>query len=403
MDQRRDKSKIILGCAWVLAFAAYCPMLALSPIVHIVRQELHVSNEAMGILFSIPVGMLIAVAIPGGWLGDRIGARKTVALGAVVMAAGSLMRGFADTFNLLMAFTVLYGIGYSIMFPNLPKLMSIWFPPEKVGVATGVYGTGITVGSTLALALTLPVVFPLFHTIQGTLFFWGVPAGIAAILWLALSADPPVPVPGPGDARDAKGRTDPNPTLWKNKNLWIIALLLFLNDVHFYVWSAWAPSLLTMKGASPDLAAFIASSRCWASLPAMFLMPWASHKLGLRKPFMWGSALLLMVATWVTLYMPAQWGWPLMAVVGVTTSGTFAMILALPIEMLPRNAVGTASGAIFSIGYIGGLVGPWLTGKVADATGTFDLALVGLVVIAALWAVVGFLMPETGRKPQTPP
>ena len=188
--------------------------------------------------------------------------------------------------------------------------------------------------------------------------------------------------------------------LWKNKNLWIIALLLFLNDVHFYVWSAWTPSLLMMKGASPDLAAFIASSRCWASLPAMFLMPWASHKLGLRKPFMWGSALLLMVATWITLYMPVQWGWALMAVVGVTTSGTFAMILALPIEMLPRNAVGTASGAILSIGYIGGLVGPWLTGKVVDATGTFDLALVGLVVIAALWAVVGFLMPEAGRKPQ---
>lgn len=398
MHQVRDRSKIILGCAWVLAFGAYCPMLALSPIIHIVRQELHVSNEAMGILFSVPVGMLIAVAIPGGWLGDTIGARKAVALGAVVMAAGSLMRGFAETFNLLMAFTVFYGIGFSIMFPNLPKLMSIWFPPEKVGMATGCYATGITIGSTAALALTLPVVFPLFHTIQGTFFFWGLPAGIAAILWLALSTDPPAPVHSSGDAREAKGALGQGPALWKNKNLWILALLLFFNDVHFYAWSAWTPSLLTMKGAPPDLAAFIASSRCWASLPAMFLMPWASHKLGLRKPFMWGSALLLMVATWITLYMPYQWGWALMAVVGITTSGTFAMLLALPIEMLPRNAVGTASGAILSIGYIGGLVGPWLTGKVVDATGNFDRALIGLAVIAALWMVLGFLMPEAGRK-----
>ena len=398
MHQVRDRSKIILGCAWVLAFGAYCPMLALSPIVHIVRQELHISNEAMGILFSVPVGMLIAVAIPGGWLGDTIGARKAVALGAVVMAVGSLMRGFAETFNLLMAFTVFYGIGYSIMFPNLPKLMSIWFPPEKVGMATGCYATGITIGSTAALALTLPVVFPLFHTIQGTFFFWGLPAGIAAILWLALSTDPPAPVHSSGDAREAKGALGQGPALWKNKNLWILALLLFFNDVHFYAWSAWTPSLLTMKGAPPDLAAFIASSRCWASLPAMFLMPWASHKLGLRKPFMWGSALLLMVATWITLYMPYQWGWALMAVVGIATSGTFAMLLALPIEMLPRNAVGTASGAILSIGYIGGLVGPWLTGKVVDATGNFDRALIGLAVIAALWMVLGFLMPEAGRK-----
>ncbi len=49
---------------------------------------------------------------------------------------------------------------------------------------------------------------------------------------------------------------------------------------------SWTHSLLTMKGASPDLAAFIASSRRWADLPPMFLMPWASHKLGLRKPFL---------------------------------------------------------------------------------------------------------------------
>jgi len=398
MQQARDRSKIILACAWALAFGAYCPMLGLPPIVHIAKQALHVGNEAMGILFSVPVGMLIAVAIPGGWLGDTIGARKAVAIAAVVLAAGSLMRGLAESFTLLMAFTVLYGIGYSMLLPNLPKLMSIWFPPERVGVATGCYATGITLGSTAGLALTLPVVFPLFHTIQGTFFFWGMPAAVAAIFWLILSTDPPASAYNPGDARDATGSPGQHRALWKNKNLWILALLLFFNDVHFYAWSAWTPSLLTMKGAPPDLAAFIASSRCWASLPAMFLMPWASHKVGLRRPFMWGSALLLMVATWITLYMPFQWGWALMAVVGIATGGTFAMLLALPIEMLPRTAVGTATGAILSIGYIGGIVGPWLTGRVVDATGNFDHALIGLVLVAGLWMIVGFLMPEAGEK-----
>ena len=113
---------------------------------------------------------------------------------------------------------------------------------------------------------------------------------------------------------------------------------------------------------------------------------------------MWGSALLLMVATWITLYMPFQWGWALMAAVGIATSGTFAMLLALPIEMLPRSAVGTATGAILSIGYIGGILGPWLTGRVVDATGSFDHALIGLAVVAALWMIVGFLMAEAGRK-----
>jgi CP family cyanate transporter-like MFS transporter len=179
----------------------------------------------------------------------------------------------------------------------------------------------------------------------------------------------------------------------------LIALLLFLNNVHFYTWSAWTPSLLMMKGATPQLAGLIASSRGWASLPAMFLMPWFSYKVGLRKPFMWGSALLLAVASWAALSLPVPWGWPLMATVGITVGGTFSMILALPLEMLPKESVGAASGMVLSVGYIGGIAGPWLTGRILDSTGSLDAALVVLIATALIWVVIAFLIPETGTRP----
>lgn len=398
MTKRLDQSTIILACAWLLAFATYCPMLCIPPMVHIIKQELQVSHAAIGLLFSIPIAMLVVLAIPGGCLGDKIGTRKTVAIGAAVMAAGGLMRGLAGTFYSLLAFTALFGLGYSILFPNLPKIVGVWFPPEKAGLATGVYATGITVGGALALAITLPVVFPLFNTIQGTFFIWALPAGLGAILWLILAKEPPAHPPLSAGMSNVKGRGSSNLNLWKDKNMWSIAILLFLNNIHFYTWAAWTPSLLMMKGASPDLAAFIASSRGWASLPTMFLMPWASYKIGLRKPFMWGSAILLIVASLAAVYMPVSWGWALMAVVGVATSGSFAMMLALPIEMLPRESVGMASGTMISIGYVGGLAGPWLAGRILDSTGSLDVALVILMAAAVLWAVVGFIIPETGKR-----
>lgn len=75
------------------------------------------------------------------------------------------------------------------------------------------------------------------------------------------------------------------------------------------------------------------------------------------------------------------------------------MILALPLEILPRQSAGLASGMVISLGYIGALVGPWLTGRILDSTGSFDLALVALVVAAVAWAVAGsLLIPETGKK-----
>ncbi len=389
---------IMVVCAWLLGFAMYAPMLCIPPIAHIIHERLHVSNAAVGLLFAIPVTALIALAIPSGFLADRIGTQKAVGIGAVVMAAGSLLRGVSQGFSGLMVFTTLYGIGFSIIYPNLPKLVGLWFPREKVGLATGIYATGITTAGAIALAITLPWIFPLTNSIQGTFVLWSLPAVAAAALWWLVAKDRRTPA-HPADRSATVIRTRlASYSLWKDKNMWFIALLLFFNDVHFYTWSGWSPALLMMKGASPELAGFIASCRGWAGFPVIFLMPWASYKVGLRKPFMWGSALLLAFASWGALYIPVSLGWPLMVLVGIATSGTFSMILALPLELLPNEYAGIATGTVLSIGYVGGLVGPWLTGRIVDVTGSFDAALIVLAATAIMWAFIGFLIPETGRR-----
>jgi cyanate permease len=153
-----------------------------------------------------------------------------------------------------------------------------------------------------------------------------------------------------------------------------------------------------MKGAPPDLAALIASVMGWITLPIIFLMPWASYQVGLRKPFIWASTILLAFASWGAIYIPVPLGWPLMAFIGITVGGTFSMILALPVELVPKESVGMASGMVLSIGYLGGLVGPWLAGYIMDITGNLDLALVVLVGTAIIWTVIAFLIPETGSR-----
>ncbi len=75
------------------------------------------------------------------------------------------------------------------------------------------------------------------------------------------------------------------------------------------------------------------------------------------------------------------------------------MVLALPIEMLPKQSAGLASGIILSAGYVGALFGPWLAGRILDSTGSFNPALIVLAASAAAWVVVGLLIPETGKKP----
>jgi MFS transporter, CP family, cyanate transporter len=314
------------------------------------------------------------------------------------MAAGSLLRGTSESFNGLMIFTALYGIGFSIIFPNLPKLVGLWFPREKVGLATGVYSTGITTAGAIALAITLPWIFPLTNSIQGTFVIWSVPAVAAAVLWWLVAKEPPTPARSSGPGASITDTRLASYSLWKDKNMWFIALLLFFNDIHFYTWSAWSPTLFIMKGAPPEMAGLMASCRGWAGFPVIFLMPWASYRVGLRKPFMWGSALLLVVASLSAIYIPVPLGWPLMVLVGLATSGTFSMTLALPLELLPNEFAGIATGTVLSIGYVGGLLGPYLAGRLVDAFASFDLVLLLLAATAMLWAIAAFLIPESGRR-----
>ncbi|NQU13119.1 MAG: MFS transporter [Desulfobacteraceae bacterium] len=390
---------VMLGCAWLLAFAMFGRLLCLPPIGHLITEKILLSHSQLGLIFSLPVGMLAVVAVPGGFLADRYGIRKAGGFGAAVMAVGSLLTSTAGGFWDLLGGTCLFGIGFSLVYPNLPKLVGVWFPREKAGVVTGIYATGIGTGAALALTITLRTVFPLVKSFQGVFFIWSLPAVLAAILWWMLVRDPSVSSQHKPQYDQETNQTHSSGSVWKNKGLWLVVFAFFCNNVHFYTWSGWTPKLMMLKGASPNSAALISSLMQWVSLPAIFLVPWFSYKLGLRKPFVWMAATIMALASWAVIYAPVSWSWPIMVVVGIALTGTFPILISLPVEMVPKASIGKASGLVLSVGYIGGLVGPLMAGYSMDVTHSLDLALVVLVGVGIIWALLGFLLPETGSRP----
>jgi len=157
---------------------------------HILKEELLLTYTQTSLLFISPILMMVVVAIPGGLIADRIGIRKAAGIGAIIIAVGTILRGTAADASTLLAFTFIYGLGFGLSFPNLPKLVSAWAPREKAGVATGTFATGIMTGTALPLAITMPLVFPITNTFQGVFFIWSIPPIIAAILWWILVREP---------------------------------------------------------------------------------------------------------------------------------------------------------------------------------------------------------------------
>jgi CP family cyanate transporter-like MFS transporter len=371
-------------------------ILCFPPIGDVVREALALTHGKIGLFFSLPVAILAITAIPSGRFTDKVGPRTAAGIGAILMAAGSLASSAVSAFWPLFLWVCLFGIGFSMSFSSLPKLVGLWFPSEKVGLATGIYVTGIAIGVAVALGTTRAVIFPVTNSYQGTFLIWSIPLVLGTILWWLFVREPPVSSTAPQKGQPlVKGAASEH--VWKNRSLWFAALAFFFQNLQFYTWTGWAPHLMILKGASPETAGLMISLLSWVSIPFMFLTPWFSHKVGLVRPFILASSVGYMLAAFAAMYINVSYGWPLMVFLGLVVS-VFPLLLALPVDLVPREWVGLASGMAISVSYLGSLAGPWLTGHFLDLTGTMVPALVILMGSGVAMGVFGLLVPETGWR-----
>jgi CP family cyanate transporter-like MFS transporter len=388
-------SWVVLVCAFLMGFALETPLFSIPPIMHILTEELQLSYAQSGLIFSVPLIILAGIAIPSGALADRIGIRRTAGIGVIVIAAGSMLRGLATDFWTLLAFTCLYGVGFGLALPSLPKLVGGWFPPQRVGFATGVYTTGIVFGIALSMAITLPVVFPITNSFQGVFYIWSIPAVAAAIMWWIVIRGP---APGHGQTGPITEVKRPSYRIWSNGALWLVAILFFIVNYVLFGWVGWAPQLMMAKGAAPALAALMASVMSWVSIPFNFGAPWASDRFGSRKLFLWPSFILAVLALGGAIYASLSLSWAVLVVMGLAAGAQFPLVMTFLPDLVPAEGIGRASGMVMSIGYAGGLVGPWLGGYILDITGTLDLNLWILAGLSALGIYLALRLPETGVR-----
>lgn len=385
----------ILVSATLMAFAIWAPMLCVPPIEHILKEELLLTHTQTSLLYNIPILLLMILGIPGGLIADRIGVRKAGGIGIIIIAMGTALRSTATNAFSLQVFTFIYGVGVGLSMPNLPKLISGWVPREKATMATGIYSSGMATGEALAMAITMPLIFPITNTFQGVFFIWSIPPITAAVLWWFLIREPS----NGGISREPIVRRNTlSPKILRDKNLWLVAILYLLFNFFWNGWTAWSPALMMLKGATEDIAGIIASMCIWVGIPTALLIPRLSYRLGLRKPFLWISTITLALSAMGAIYISVPLSWPLMALVGVAFFTYVPIILSLPVEIMPKEDVGIAGGLILSVGNIGGFIGPLVGGHILDLTGSLNIFLIILFCISMVATAITFLLPETGTR-----
>ena len=148
---------MMLAGLFGFSFFAYVQRTSIGVAADRMMSELGLTQVQVGWLFTAFLTSYAALQAPGGWLGQRLGARLTLvgcsilALTAtmITVAAPAMFAGAAVLIVLLLA-QLLLGAAQAPLFPATAGATELWFPRRQWSFAQGLLSSGLNLGSAAA-------------------------------------------------------------------------------------------------------------------------------------------------------------------------------------------------------------------------------------------------------------
>ncbi|MFJ9907677.1 nitrate/nitrite transporter [Streptomyces sp. NPDC101152] len=383
-DATSSAHEPVPGRAWLMLALAtvgfavnFWAWALLSPLGPRFKDSLHLSSFQQSLLVAVPVVVGSLGRIPIGALTDRFGGRVMFPLVSAATIVPVLYLGLAGHSSLtaLLVGGFFLGIGGTAFAVGVP-FVNAWFPPERRGLAIGVFGAGM--GGTAISAVTTVKLVKAHSMATPFLITAAVLAVYALIAALLL--------------RDAPGRTVPTEPLARRLGAtlklgitWQASALYAVAFGGYVAFSVYLPTYLktgyglTQADAANRMAGFV--------LLAVAMRPvggWLSDRLGPARVL--AAALSVVVAgAVVQSFTPdlAPVGTiaflAMAAALGAGSGATFALVALLT----PANKVGSVTGVVGAAGGLGGFLPPLVMGSLYGKYGTYAAGLALLAVVAA--------------------
>ena len=382
-DARRD-----LALAWAVGFTMWGLLLSVDPLLPAIQAELALTFTLRSLVLALPFLSMAIAAIPGGFLADRSGIRRSVTLGGAIATGGAALRAVPGGTVLLLTAAVVFGVGLGLVIPNLPKLVSTRYGRDRGGFATGVYSTGLITGSVAGVYATKPLADAL-GSWRWALLVWAVLGTSVMAAWALLVS--------PVDPRPRLSETGFR-SLVRRRELWVLAFLFAAGNASYFFLVGNYPPYLTSRGLGLDAALGQLALLIAVGVPAIFLAPIMSDRLRARRPFLWGPHALIAALLFLIGRLPLAAILPVSIGLGLAEMAIFALVLLLPVDLFSPEEVGRGSGIVVSFAYVGALVGPLAAGIAVDLSGSFEGVLEAFALLSVLAALATFALPETGAR-----
>ncbi len=381
--------------------------------------ELHLSHTQIGLVFSAFAYPYLVFQVIGGWIGDRFGPRRTLAVCGIVWAGGTILTGLAGGFASMLAARLLLGLGEGATFPAATRAMSNWMPADKRGFAQGTTHAASRIGN--AIAPPLIVWLMVATSWRGAFIITGIVSLLWALVWIWYFRDDPREHPRITDGECAKlasysGSKERAPTPWGL----LVARIAPVTAVYFcYGWVlwlflGWIPQYFLHNyhmqlGKSALFASGVFFSGVlgdWLGGSITDRILRKSGNLRLARNTMVAVCMLLTLCSLAPIMFVSNISITLAAV--CLSSGfffnemTIGPMWSVPMDIAPKHA-GIASGLMNTGSALAAIISPVVGGWMIDRTGNWNLPFIVSMALMALGIALSFTMQpnrplETERR-----
>jgi NNP family nitrate/nitrite transporter-like MFS transporter len=334
------------------------------------------SDVALMVAVPVVVGSLGRIVV--GALTDRYGGRVMFPLVTAVTILPVLFLAFfaLSSYALMLAGGFVLGIAGTAFAVGVP-FVNAWFPPERRGLAVGVFGAGM--GGTAISALTTVRLYQGLGSRSPFLITAAALAAYAAVSWSLM--------------RDAPGRVVPTASLGARLRAtaalpitWQACVLYAVAFGGYVAFSVYLPAYLkTAHQLEPVDAANRMAGFVVVAVLARPVGGWLSDRLG-PIPVLTACFGVVAVCAAIVSGAPPLDVWQtivflaMAAALGAGSGATFALVA----QVTDPARVGGVTGVVGAAGGLGGFVPPLVMGYVYGRTESYSLGLWLLCLTAAL-------------------
>jgi ACS family glucarate transporter-like MFS transporter len=392
----RSRRYTVVGALFMLSLITYIDRAAISSAKGPMATELSLTDTQIGAVFSAFALGYAAAQMPSGWLADRLGPRRALAIVVVFWSLLTALTGAVTRFSPLLAVRFLFGVAEAGAFPGSARVFYNWLPASERGIANGILFSGALLGGAVA--------FPLYswlldnYSWRGAFYMLGVPGLVWGACWLIWFRD--YPQEKIIHETTESGRTQRLGTVLRSRVMLLAMAQYFAGNFTFYICISWMhPFLIEHYGLSQREAAGYAMVPLLCGAGSNWvagLLVDSVYKSGLRAwsrriPGIAGFALATTGVLWVSVADSAT-----SAIIGFAVA-TFGVEMTISPSWafcldIGGTSSGTVSAAMNMAGNFGGFVStnafPLLRGLTGSPAAYFQAAaLLNVAAILCWWSM----------------